>query len=141
MFVSSHHALPQVFMSMMGNDKQGQLIVYHLIELLKTGSRLPQPLGCPEEVRQHDAHVDFIQMISFKMTFLWRESITLYTSVSNGPSTFQKKNQQELSFAHLFPSPPSLSDTRDDGGMLGRRPHLASVFQGACFEHRPVQGQ
>lgn len=40
----------QVFMSMMGNDKQGQLIVYHLIELLKSGSRLPQPLGCPTEV-------------------------------------------------------------------------------------------
>lgn len=38
-------------MSMMGNDKQGQLIVYHLIELLKSGSRLPQPLGCPAEVR------------------------------------------------------------------------------------------
>lgn len=37
-------------MSMMGNDKQGQLIVYHLIELLKSGSRLPQPLGCPTEV-------------------------------------------------------------------------------------------
>lgn len=37
-------------MSIMGNDKQGQLIVYHLIELLKSGSRLPQPLGCPTEV-------------------------------------------------------------------------------------------
>lgn len=37
-------------MSMMGNDKQGQLIVYHLIELLKSGSRLPQPVGCPTEV-------------------------------------------------------------------------------------------
>ncbi|XP_038155599.1 tyrosine-protein kinase JAK2 isoform X2 [Cyprinodon tularosa] len=41
---------PAVFMSMMGNDKQGQLIVYHLIELLKSGSRLPQPLGCPSEI-------------------------------------------------------------------------------------------
>ena len=38
-------------MSMMGNDKQGQLIVYHLIELLKSGSRLPEPLGGPTEVR------------------------------------------------------------------------------------------
>lgn len=38
-------------MSMMGNDKQGQLIVYHLIELLKSGSRLPPPLRCPMEVR------------------------------------------------------------------------------------------
>lgn len=44
------HFPSQVFMSMMGNDKQGQLIVYHLIELLKSGSRLPQPLGCPKEV-------------------------------------------------------------------------------------------
>uniref|UniRef100_A0A3P9IAQ9 Tyrosine-protein kinase n=1 Tax=Oryzias latipes TaxID=8090 RepID=A0A3P9IAQ9_ORYLA len=41
---------PAVFMSMMGNDKQGQLIVYHLNELLKSGSRLPQPLGCPPEI-------------------------------------------------------------------------------------------
>lgn len=40
-------------MSMMGNDKQGQLIVYHLIELLKSGSRLPQPLDCPTEVGTH----------------------------------------------------------------------------------------
>ncbi|CAL8294353.1 unnamed protein product [Gadus morhua 'NCC'] len=43
---------PAMFMAMMGNDKQGQLIVYHLIELLKSGSRLPQPLGCPTEI--HD---------------------------------------------------------------------------------------
>ncbi|TNM89291.1 hypothetical protein fugu_003525 [Takifugu bimaculatus] len=41
-----------VFMSMMGNDKQGQLIVYHLIELLKSGSRLPPPLGCPTEMHE-----------------------------------------------------------------------------------------
>lgn len=45
------HRPPQIFMSMMGNDKQGQLIVYHLIELLRSGSRLPQPLECPTEVR------------------------------------------------------------------------------------------
>uniref|UniRef100_A0A8C9SQW5 Tyrosine-protein kinase n=1 Tax=Scleropages formosus TaxID=113540 RepID=A0A8C9SQW5_SCLFO len=32
-------------------DKQGQMIVYHLIELLKRGSRLPQPEGSPVEVR------------------------------------------------------------------------------------------
>ncbi|XP_072288666.1 tyrosine-protein kinase JAK2 isoform X2 [Eucyclogobius newberryi] len=41
---------PAVFMSMMGNDKQGQLIVYHLIQLLKSSSRLPQPPGCPTEM-------------------------------------------------------------------------------------------
>ncbi|KAF3851380.1 hypothetical protein F7725_013152 [Dissostichus mawsoni] len=47
-----HYSPLQVFMSMMGNDKQGQLIVYHLIELLKSGSRLPQPLGCPAEIHE-----------------------------------------------------------------------------------------
>ncbi|KAF4097276.1 hypothetical protein G5714_021284 [Onychostoma macrolepis] len=41
---------PTEFLSMMGGDKQGQTIVYHLIELLKTGSRLPQPMGCPSEM-------------------------------------------------------------------------------------------
>lgn len=39
-------------MSMMGGDKHGQTIVYHLIELLKQGNRLPQPVGCPSEVRR-----------------------------------------------------------------------------------------
>ncbi|XP_058492299.1 tyrosine-protein kinase JAK2 [Solea solea] len=43
---------PAVFMSMMGNDKQGQLIVYHLTELLRSGSRLPQPLDCPAEIHE-----------------------------------------------------------------------------------------
>lgn len=51
--------LPKVFMSMMGNDKQGQLIVYHLIDLLKSGSRLPQPLGCPTEVGTIALHWHF----------------------------------------------------------------------------------
>ncbi|XP_056601981.1 tyrosine-protein kinase JAK2 isoform X1 [Triplophysa dalaica] len=41
---------PTVFMSMMGGDKQGQTIVYHLIELLKRGNLLPQPAGCPSEI-------------------------------------------------------------------------------------------
>uniref|UniRef100_A0A671RVT8 Tyrosine-protein kinase n=1 Tax=Sinocyclocheilus anshuiensis TaxID=1608454 RepID=A0A671RVT8_9TELE len=41
---------PTVFLSMMGGDKQGQTIVYHLVELLKRGNRLPQPMGCPSEV-------------------------------------------------------------------------------------------
>uniref|UniRef100_A0A8C9SM39 Tyrosine-protein kinase n=1 Tax=Scleropages formosus TaxID=113540 RepID=A0A8C9SM39_SCLFO len=41
---------PAVFMGMMGSDKQGQMIVYHLIELLKRGSRLPQPEGSPVEI-------------------------------------------------------------------------------------------
>lgn len=37
-------------MRMIGNDKQGQMIVFHLIELLKNNGRLPRPDGCPEEV-------------------------------------------------------------------------------------------
>ncbi|XP_016108229.1 tyrosine-protein kinase JAK2-like [Sinocyclocheilus grahami] len=41
---------PTVFLSMMGGDKQGQTIVYHLVELLKRGNRLPQPMGCPSEM-------------------------------------------------------------------------------------------
>nr|ACZ60070.1 JAK2bCA [synthetic construct] len=41
---------PTVFLSMVGGDKQGQTIVYHLIELLKRGNRLPQPMGCPTEM-------------------------------------------------------------------------------------------
>ncbi|CAB1352083.1 unnamed protein product [Coregonus sp. 'balchen'] len=41
---------PAVFMDKMGSDKQGQMIVYHLIDLLKRGYRLPAPKGCPEEI-------------------------------------------------------------------------------------------
>lgn len=37
---------------MIGNDKQGQMIVFHLIELLKNNGRLPRPDGCPDEVLQ-----------------------------------------------------------------------------------------
>lgn len=47
-------------MSMMGGDKHGQTIVYHLIELLKQGNRLPQPVGCPSEVsvtRGHEVQI------------------------------------------------------------------------------------
>ena len=40
----------QVFMDKMGNEKQGQMIVYHLIDLLKQGYRLPAPDNCPKEV-------------------------------------------------------------------------------------------
>lgn len=56
---------------MMGNDKQGQLIVYHLIELLKSGSRLPQPLGCPTEVRTYIFSSDqiFITCIHVNFSF------------------------------------------------------------------------
>lgn len=49
--VCSPSPSPQVFMEQMGSDKQGQMIVYHLIDLLKKGYRLPTPQGCPREVR------------------------------------------------------------------------------------------
>ncbi|KAL0150273.1 hypothetical protein M9458_054381, partial [Cirrhinus mrigala] len=42
---------PAVFMEQMGEDKQGQMIVYHLIDLLKRNYRLPAPDGCPAEVK------------------------------------------------------------------------------------------
>uniref|UniRef100_A0AAQ4S657 non-specific protein-tyrosine kinase n=1 Tax=Gasterosteus aculeatus aculeatus TaxID=481459 RepID=A0AAQ4S657_GASAC len=41
---------PAVFMDKIGNEKQGQMIVYHLIDLLKQGYRLPAPDDCPKEV-------------------------------------------------------------------------------------------
>uniref|UniRef100_A0A8C5CCS6 non-specific protein-tyrosine kinase n=1 Tax=Gadus morhua TaxID=8049 RepID=A0A8C5CCS6_GADMO len=45
---------PTVLMDEMGNDKQGQMIVYHLIDLLqKQGYRLPAPDNCPSEVTHH----------------------------------------------------------------------------------------
>ncbi|XP_067839724.1 tyrosine-protein kinase JAK2-like [Heptranchias perlo] len=39
---------PSEFMRMIGSDKQGQMIVFHLIELLKAGRRLPKVDGCPD---------------------------------------------------------------------------------------------
>ncbi|XP_008322623.1 tyrosine-protein kinase JAK2a [Cynoglossus semilaevis] len=41
---------PAVFMEKMGNEKQGQMIVYHLIDLLSQGYRLPTPDNCPQEI-------------------------------------------------------------------------------------------
>ncbi|KAM9337997.1 tyrosine-protein kinase JAK2-like [Symphorus nematophorus] len=43
---------PAVFMDKMGNEKQGQMIVYHLIDLLKQGYRLPSPDNCPKEIHK-----------------------------------------------------------------------------------------
>uniref|UniRef100_A0A8D0AQ50 Tyrosine-protein kinase n=1 Tax=Sander lucioperca TaxID=283035 RepID=A0A8D0AQ50_SANLU len=43
---------PAVFMDKMGNEKQGQMIVYHLIDLLKQGYRLPAPDNCPKEIEK-----------------------------------------------------------------------------------------
>uniref|UniRef100_A0A8C5LRF1 Tyrosine-protein kinase n=1 Tax=Leptobrachium leishanense TaxID=445787 RepID=A0A8C5LRF1_9ANUR len=41
---------PSEFMRMIGGDKQGQMIVFHLIEFLKNNGRLPQPESCPSEI-------------------------------------------------------------------------------------------
>ncbi|XP_062410026.1 tyrosine-protein kinase JAK2a isoform X2 [Sardina pilchardus] len=60
---------PAVFMEQMGSDKQGQMIVYHLIDLLKKGYRLPAPEGCPQEIQQLMSECwssDPIQRPSFK---------------------------------------------------------------------------
>lgn len=47
----------QEFMHMIGSDKQGQMIVFHLIELLKAGRRLPKPEECSDTVQcLHCAH-------------------------------------------------------------------------------------
>ncbi|KAM6985503.1 tyrosine-protein kinase JAK2a isoform 2-T2 [Aplochiton taeniatus] len=44
---------PAVFMDQMGSDKQGPMIVYHLIDLLlKQGYRLPAPDHCPPQIYQ-----------------------------------------------------------------------------------------
>ncbi|XP_022061096.1 tyrosine-protein kinase JAK2a [Acanthochromis polyacanthus] len=43
---------PAVFMDKMGNEKQGQMIVYHLIDLLTRGFRLPAPDNCPKEIHK-----------------------------------------------------------------------------------------
>lgn len=43
---------PAVFMEKMGKEKQGQMIVYHLIDLLNHGYRLPAPENCPKEIHK-----------------------------------------------------------------------------------------
>ncbi|XP_040976884.1 tyrosine-protein kinase JAK2 isoform X4 [Aquila chrysaetos chrysaetos] len=54
-YIDKSKSPPAEFMRMIGNDKQGQMIVFHLIELLKNNGRLPRPDGCPDEfvLRQH----------------------------------------------------------------------------------------
>uniref|UniRef100_A0A673MJP1 Tyrosine-protein kinase n=1 Tax=Sinocyclocheilus rhinocerous TaxID=307959 RepID=A0A673MJP1_9TELE len=51
-------------------DKQGQTIVYHLVELLKRGNRLPQPMGCPSEV-PHLTTKYFFQVNAVLLNFLF----------------------------------------------------------------------
>ncbi|KAJ0015407.1 hypothetical protein NQD34_009027 [Periophthalmus magnuspinnatus] len=43
---------PAVFMEKMGKEKQGQMIVYHLIDLLNKDFRLPAPENCPKEIHK-----------------------------------------------------------------------------------------
>lgn len=59
----------QVFLSMMGGDKQGQTIVYHLIELLKKENRLPQPMGCPSEVPDLRTHTTLMKTLQLSQDF------------------------------------------------------------------------
>ncbi|KAK6494255.1 tyrosine-protein kinase JAK2-like isoform X1 [Huso huso] len=47
-FSDKNQSPPAEFMRMIGMDKQGQMIVYHLIEILKSNRRLPKPEGCPD---------------------------------------------------------------------------------------------
>ncbi|XP_008592625.1 PREDICTED: tyrosine-protein kinase JAK2-like [Galeopterus variegatus] len=49
-YIEKSKSPPVEFMRMIGNDKQGQMIVFHLIELLKNNGRLPRPDGCPDEI-------------------------------------------------------------------------------------------
>ncbi|XP_074850965.1 tyrosine-protein kinase JAK2 isoform X2 [Carettochelys insculpta] len=49
-YIEKSKSPPVEFMRMIGNDKQGQMIVFHLIELLKSNGRLPRPDGCPDEI-------------------------------------------------------------------------------------------
>lgn len=55
-------------MDKMGNEKQGQMIVYHLIDLLKQGYRLPAPDNCPEEVSNCTTNktIFFLSYVLFK---------------------------------------------------------------------------
>uniref|UniRef100_A0A8B9GFL7 Tyrosine-protein kinase n=1 Tax=Amazona collaria TaxID=241587 RepID=A0A8B9GFL7_9PSIT len=56
-YIDKSKSPPAEFMRMIGNDKQGQMIVFHLIELLKNNGRLPRPDGCPDEVKYYFARL------------------------------------------------------------------------------------
>uniref|UniRef100_A0A1A8D010 Tyrosine-protein kinase n=1 Tax=Nothobranchius kadleci TaxID=1051664 RepID=A0A1A8D010_NOTKA len=69
---------PAVFMEKMGNEKQGQMIVYHLIDLLKSGYRLPEPDGCPKEIYRVMLECwgsDLMQRPTFKVLIQRVESV------------------------------------------------------------------
>ncbi|XP_034048012.1 tyrosine-protein kinase JAK2a [Thalassophryne amazonica] len=61
---------PAVFMEEMGNEKQGQMIVYHLIALLKDGYRLPAPGNCPKQI--HSIMMEcWSSDVSCRPSFTW----------------------------------------------------------------------
>lgn len=57
-------------MDKMGNEKQGQMIVYHLIDLLKQGYRLPAPDHCPREVSNSIYTKVVKNIVTFLMPFV-----------------------------------------------------------------------
>lgn len=63
---------------MIGNDKQGQMIVFHLIELLKNNGRLPRPDGCPDEVTKKPFFSIHNNHAAFFFLFLNKDFESLY---------------------------------------------------------------
>uniref|UniRef100_A0A8C4IIQ1 Tyrosine-protein kinase n=1 Tax=Dicentrarchus labrax TaxID=13489 RepID=A0A8C4IIQ1_DICLA len=76
---------PAVFMDKMGNEKQGQMIVYHLIDLLKQGYRLPAPDTCPKEV-------------SKSVTFIKLSLSTVLVKLNKPRSCFLNSSMYQLRF-------------------------------------------
>uniref|UniRef100_A0A8B9P838 Tyrosine-protein kinase n=1 Tax=Apteryx owenii TaxID=8824 RepID=A0A8B9P838_APTOW len=62
-YIEKSKSPPAEFMRMIGNDKQGQMIVFHLIELLKNNGRLPRPDGCPDEVKYYRIHYQSLKAV------------------------------------------------------------------------------
>ena len=103
---TSLHSLLQVFMEKMGNEKQGQMIVYHLIDLLKQGYRLPAPDNCLKEVSNHKSVVLYFLLI--RLTSVWP---VLLTSSA------------------LFVLALASLDSQDNDGVLGQWPGTAADIQ------------
>uniref|UniRef100_A0A8B9GP80 Tyrosine-protein kinase JAK2 n=1 Tax=Amazona collaria TaxID=241587 RepID=A0A8B9GP80_9PSIT len=77
-YIDKSKSPPAEFMRMIGNDKQGQMIVFHLIELLKNNGRLPRPDGCPDEVKNVIKIVMLFNMCNFQLrsiaASLWNQA-------------------------------------------------------------------
>lgn len=65
-------------MRMIGNDKQGQMIVFHLIELLKNNGRLPRPDGCPDEVT--NLFIYFLSTVIIQFLALLKQGLHVTSS-------------------------------------------------------------